>query len=46
MAAAQGKLVSITLCYTLYNHLLSGKKCSFNNLSVFLQYAYFFLLQS
>jgi hypothetical protein len=42
MAAAQGKLVSKTLRYSLYNHLSGGKKGNFSNLSVFLQYAYFF----
>jgi hypothetical protein len=46
MAAAQGKLVSKTMRYSLYNHLSSSKKGSFNNLSAFLQYAYFFLLLS
>jgi hypothetical protein len=42
MAAAQGKLVSKTLRYGLYNHLSGGKKGNFSNLSIFLQYAYFF----
>jgi hypothetical protein len=46
MAAAQRKLLSKTLRYSLYNHLSSGKKDNFSNLSVFLQYAYFFLLLS
>jgi len=40
MAAAQRKLVSKTLRYSLYNHFSSGKKGNFSNLSVFLQYAY------
>jgi hypothetical protein len=46
MAAAQGKVVSKTLRYGLYNHLSNGKKGNFSNLSVFLQYAYSFLLLS